>query len=46
MAATVRTLENFIGGRWVPATADDAVADDDYADAADAADDNDDYDKR
>jgi len=35
MATTVRTLENFIGGRWVAATADDTVDDVNPADPAD-----------
>ena len=35
MAVAVRTLENFIGGRWVAATADDSVDDVNPADPAD-----------
>lgn len=35
MAVSVRTLDNFIGGRWVAATADDAVDDVNPADPAD-----------
>ena len=35
MAVAVRTLENFIGGRWVTATADDSVDDVNPADPAD-----------
>ena len=35
MAVTVRTLENFIGGRWVAAAADGTVDDVNPADPAD-----------
>ena len=35
MSAAIRTLENFVGGRWVPASTDDAVDDLNPADPSD-----------